>query len=390
MIGLIKSSFYNETDTKKKLADFILNCNKFSMGNECATFEKAFAKKQQRKYAVFVNSGSSANLILIQSLINLKILKKGGTVGVSALTWATNVMPLTQLGLHPYILDCSLDTLNLSPEILMKNISQLNGLFLTNTLGFSDDIDAIRKICDDKNIVFIEDNCESLGSKTSGRLLGNFGVASTFSTFVGHHLSTIEGGVVCTDDPDLYDMLLMVRSHGWLRNLTEDRKKITRQRYNVPEDTFYDKYTFYEPAYNVRPTEVTSYIGNIQIGYWDEIVERREQNWKEVSQVIDNNPDLHNISTSKMDKISNFAIPVITKSKDLFMKYKQVFENNEIEIRPIIAGNIALQPFLREYLAGQPDCPTAQYVHENGFYFGNNPELTSDEIDLFKKILTYE
>ncbi len=390
MIGLIKSSFYNETDTKKKLADFILNCNKFSMGNECATFEKAFAKKQQRKYAVFVNSGSSANLILIQSLINLKILKKGETVGVSALTWATNVMPLTQLGLRPYILDCSLDTLNLSPETLMKNISQLNGLFLTNTLGFSDDIDAIRKICDDKNIVFIEDNCESLGSKTSGRLLGNFGVASTFSTFVGHHLSTIEGGIVCTDDPDLYDMLLMVRSHGWLRNLTEDRKKITRQRYNVHEDTFYDKYTFYEPAYNVRPTEVTSYIGNIQIGYWDEIVDRREQNWKTVSQVIENNPDLYDISTSKMDKISNFAIPVITKSKDLFMKYKQVFENNEIEIRPIIAGNIALQPFLREYLANQPSCPTAQYVHENGFYFGNNPELASDEIDLFKKILTYE
>ena len=390
MIGLIKSSFYNETDTKKKLANFVLNCDKFSMGDECATFEKAFAEKQKRKYAVFVNSGSSANLILIQSLINLQLLKKGNIVGVSALTWATNVMPLIQLGLNPYILDCSLDTINLSPEILVKNISKLNGLFLTNTLGFSDDIDTIRKICNDNKIVFIEDNCESLGSKTSGRLLGNFGLASTFSTFVGHHLSTIEGGVVCTDNPDLYDMLLMVRSHGWLRNLTEERKKINRQRYNVPEDIFYDKYTFYEPAYNVRPTELTSHIGNIQVEYWDEIVEKREQNWKTVSQVIENNPDLHNISASKMDKISNFAIPVIAKSKSLFMKYKKIFEDNDIEIRPIIAGNIALQPFLREYLTDQQSCPTAQYVHENGFYFGNNPELTSDEIDLFKKILTYE
>lgn len=388
MIGLIKSSFYNEADTKKKIVRFVQESKKFSMGEECERFEKAFAQKQQRKFAVFVNSGSSANLILIQSLLNLGKLKRGDVIGVSALTWATNVMPLIQLGLKPYVLDCELDTLNVSPTTLSKNMSVLDGVFLTNTLGFSDKIEVIQKICKENGKILIEDNCESLGSRVNNKLLGNFSLASTFSTFVGHHISTIEGGLICTDDTDLYEMLLMTRSHGWLRNIEEKEKEKIRKRYRIRKDAFYDKYTFYVPSYNVRPTEINGLIGNIQIKYWDEIVRKRESNWKAISHTIETNPDLHTINTEHMDLVSSFAIPVIAKSKKLFQKYKSIFEQNDIEIRPVIAGNIAKQPFLRGYVDQSIACPTAQYIHEQGFYFGNNPELTEKEIQLFQKLLS--
>src|SRR3990167_10861047 len=197
MIKLIKSSFYNEAETKQRLVEFISRAEILSMGTECKKFEKAFAEKQQRKHAVFVSSGSSANLLLIQALLNLGKLNKGDVVGVSSLTWATNVMPIIELGLTPLAIDCEVNTLNISPEKLNSAIPKINALFLTNVLGFSDRIDKIKEICREKNIIFLEDNCESLGSQVNGNLLGNFGLASTFSFFVGHHMSTIEGGMIC-------------------------------------------------------------------------------------------------------------------------------------------------------------------------------------------------
>ena len=195
MIKLIKSTFYHESETKQALVDFIMQAEALSMGPQCKKFEEDFAEKQGRKYAVYVANGSVANLALIQALLNMGRLKKGMKVGFSALTWPTNVMPLIQLGLHPIALDCEIDTLNVSPTTLAEYIDDIDALFLTNVLGFCDDIDNIRNMCATKNVLLLEDNCESLGSKVGSTLLGNFGLASTFSFFVGHHLSTIEGGM---------------------------------------------------------------------------------------------------------------------------------------------------------------------------------------------------
>jgi len=192
------------------------------MNKECKKFENNFSKFQKRKYSVFVASGSSANLLLIQSLLNIGELKKGDSVGVSALTWSTNIMPLIQLGLNPVLIDCEIDTVNVSlRKIRGENI---DALFLTNALGFCSDIDEIKKYCEKNKILLIEDNCESLGSEYKGKMFGNFGKASTFSFFVGHHLSTIEGGMVCTDDEELYNNLLIARIHGWSRNLSKEKK----------------------------------------------------------------------------------------------------------------------------------------------------------------------
>ena len=232
-ITLIKSTFLKEEETKKKLCDFIMNQSRLSMGDECLKFEKNFSRKQKRKRSVFVSNGSCANLLLLQALINMGRLEVGDKVLFSSLTWATNVMPIIQLGLVPVPLDCEINTLNTSSRTLkeeLKKDKDVKCLFLTNALGFCDDIDEISKVCKDRGILLLEDNCESLGSEYKGKLLGNFGYASTFSFFVGHHLSTIEGGMIVTDDEYLYEMLVMARSHGWSRSNSKEfiSKKIQR------------------------------------------------------------------------------------------------------------------------------------------------------------------
>ncbi len=389
-INLIKSTFYNEEDTKTKLCDFIMDAKILSMKTECEKFENNFSKKQERKYSVYVHNGSCANMLLIQALINTKRLNLGDKVFVSNLTWPTNVMPLIQLGLVPIFLDVELETLNVSSIILKKayeKYSDVKGLFITNALGFCSDIDNIRDFCKEKQILFFEDNCESLGSMYKGIRLGNYGYASTFSFFVGHHLSTIEGGMICTDDEELYENLKMSRSHGWTRNNSEKFKEKMKRNNDVND--FYDIYTFYNLAYNFRPTEINGFIGNTQLVYWDEIVSKREKNYEEFNQVIAKNDDIIDLKLRNMDIISNFGMPLIFKSKELFEKYKKLFIDNNIEIRPIIAGNIAKQPFMKNKKFFETELPNSDYIACNGFYFANNPELNSEEIsriiDLLKK-----
>jgi CDP-6-deoxy-D-xylo-4-hexulose-3-dehydrase len=384
MIKLIKSSFYNEGETKKNLVDFILKAQIFSMSQQCSEFEKRFAEKQKRKHAVYVNSGSSANLVLIQSLLNLGILKKGNRVGFSALTWATNIMPLIQLGLVPVAIDCEIETLNVSPNTLKQKINEIDALFLTNVLGLSDDIIGVVNLCAENGIPIYEDNCEALGSVVGGRLLGNFGEASTFSFFVGHHISTIEGGMVCTDSDELYEMLLMVRAHGWDRNLTPEAQ--TKMRTINKVDGFFSKYTFYDLGYNVRPTEIQGFIGNSQIGFWDEIVQKRQENFKSFNASIGKNDEIFKLKTEHMDTVSNFAMPIICKDDNSFNKYRTKFEKNDIEIRPIIAGDMTKQIFYKKYVGGE-ECKNASFIHSHGFYFGNNPELTKEEVNLLTSLL---
>ena len=280
MIKLIKSTFYKEKQTKKALCKFIFDAKQLSIGPQCYLFEKNFAKWQGRKHCIFFNSGSSANLAIVQALLNLGLLKKNDLSGFSAITWATNPMPLIQLGLQAIPIDVELNTLNISSNKLLSLLKKhdIKMLFLTNLLGFCDDIDKIKNICKQKGIILIEDNCESLGTVYKNKKLGNFSLASTFSFFVGHHMSTIEGGAVCTDNEEIAIMLKLVRAHGWDRNLESKEQNKLRKKYNV-ESSFYSKYTFYDLGYNLRPTEINGFLGNTQIKYLDEIVRKRERNF---------------------------------------------------------------------------------------------------------------
>jgi CDP-6-deoxy-D-xylo-4-hexulose-3-dehydrase len=323
---------------------------------------------------------------LIQALLNLKKLKKGDKVGVSAVTWATNVMPLMQLGLVPVALDCSIDHLNVTSAELAKKIDDLKAVFLTNALGFCGDIDAIRELCAKKNVILLEDNCESLGTIYKGELLGNFSLASTFSFFVGHHLSTIEGGMICTDDEELYHMLLMVRAHGWDRPLPKDKQQALRKEHGV--DEFHATYTFYESAYNIRATEISGMLGVLQLPMLPKTIDRREQNFKKFQKAVESCADrYHTLAVDHIERISNFAMPVITKSKKIFEETVERFQKAGVEIRPVIAGDVTVHPFWTKTLP-KADCPNSKVIHTLGFYFPNNADLTDAEVDELCALLT--
>ncbi len=384
MINLIKSTFYHEKETKKLLAQFITNADKLSIGSECRKFEESFAKYQKRKYCVFVNSGSSANLALIQALFNIGKIHRGDLVGFSALTWSTNVMPIIQLGFTPIPIDVELETLNVSSKKLLETLRHhaLKALFITNLLGFCDDIDAIKKICSQRKIILIEDNCESLGTIYKGIKLGNFGTASTFSFYVGHHMSTIEGGAICTDNDSLATMLQLVRAHGWDRNLTEDKQIKMRKRHKV-NSSFYSRYTFYELGYNLRTTEINGFLGNIQLKYIDEIIKKRNINFLTFAKSIYQQTDrYYPIRYTHIDFLSNFAVPVVCRSKKIRDNLVKRCDN-KIEIRPVVGGDMTNQPFFHKYVPNFKDIwvrSNARLIHEQGLYFGNNPELTNKEI----------
>jgi len=370
MISLIKSTFHNEAETKKKLSKFLLEADKLSMGEYCLRFEDSLETWQGRKNAVLVNSGSSANLALLQALMNLGRLKKGDRVGFSALTWATNVMPIIQLGLIPVPIDVEIETLNIASDLVDKNFVEV--LFVTNLLGLCGDLDAIAEICEETKTILIEDNCESMGSIYDGERLGNFGLASTFSFYVGHHLSTIEGGAVMTDDDELADMLRMVRAHGWKRDIADSLD-------------FYGRYTFFDLGFNFRPTEITGFLGYNGMDYIEEIVWNRENNARFLSDIY-NNSKAYELITGHMDVYSSFSTPIVYKKESHKNEVVKHCEMMDIEVRPIVAGNITRQPFFMKYV-GKASCPNAELIHTNGLYAPNNPDLTFNELETIKEAL---
>lgn len=198
-------------------------------------------------------------------------------------------------------------------------------------------------------------------------------------------MSTIEGGMVCTNDDELHEYLIMGRAHGWDRNLSATSQESLRS--NAGVDDFYAKYTFYDLASNFRPTEINGFIGNTQIKYWDEIVSKRAENFVAFESAITLNDDFYQYELKHMDVVSNFSMPVVCKSADLATQYRKKFADAEVEIRPIIAGNMTKQPFYKKYVKDQSEQPNSDLVHAHGFYFGNNPELTTDEISRLCELL---
>ncbi len=390
MIKLIKSTFHNEEKTKKQLASFILKSTQLSFGPQCLEFEESFAKWQKRKHSIFLNSGSSANLAVIQALLNLGRIKKGENIGFSAITWSTDVMPIVELGLNPIPVDVELSTLNISSRNLLNTIEKhkLKVLLITNLLGFCDDIDEIKKICDKKGIILIEDNCESLGTIYKGKLLGNYSLASTFSFYVGHHMSTVEGGAVCTDDEELATMIKLVRAHGWDRNLDFTKQTEIRNKFKV-NSTFYSRYTFYDLGYNLRPTEINAFIGNTQIPYLNEIVKKRNSNFfKMALPIYEVSDKYYPIKYDHIQFLSNFAIPVICRSKEIRDELVKKCEE-KLEIRPVVGGDMVEQPFFGKYVREKfNENVNAKLIHQQGLYFGNNPELTNKEMDFIVSLFT--
>ena len=387
-VPLMRNAFLNEAETKQRLADFIRDAEMFSMGKECAKFEKKFAEWQGCKHALLFNSGGSANLALLQSLKSLGRLKEGDKVGFSSLTWSTNVMPIIQMGMVPVPVDVDKKTANVMSWNLLERLKEtdLQAFFATNVLGYAGDLAEIKRICAERGIVFIEDNCEGLGGRIAGDRFGNFGLGSTFSFFVAHHMSTIEGGMFCTNDDELCRMMKITRANGWDRNVLPEEQERMRAPYKI--NPFFAKYSFYNLAFNFRPTEITGFLGQEQMQYLDENIKKRLANHAQFDAAICSNDDLIHIEWDHIDSISPFGLIVLCKTPELRDKYLKRFMDNEIEVRPVIAGNMQNQPFYKNYVKELYDLPNTDSYNNCGFYCGNYPEMTKEDVGLICSCLS--
>jgi len=389
MIPLMKNPFLYVSQTKEELAAFILRTNRFSMGPECRRFEESFAEVQGSKEATLFNSGGSANLAMLQALVNLGRLKRGDRVGFSALTWSTNVMPIFQLGLVPVPIDCTPTTLNVMKQDLLARLAEVDlaAVFITNAMGFTGDLFAIQELCRERGIILLEDNCEALGTALpGGKRAGTFGVMASFSFFIAHHMSTVEGGMVCTDDDELVEMLRIVRANGWDRNLTAAQQRKWRKKYGVHSE-FIAKYTFYDLGYNMRPTEITGFLGSCQLRYLAETVTARQRIYDHLAAVSARNPDLIALDRSHLEVLSCFSFPVLCRTRALRDTYLAQFSGAGVEIRPMIAGNIQNQPFYAKYAERRFDLPGTDFIDACGFYCGNYPELTDADLEVLASCL---
>jgi CDP-6-deoxy-D-xylo-4-hexulose-3-dehydrase len=341
--------------------------------------EEKWAKKIGTKYSVFVNSGSSAIFLTLAALIQLNRLKNKKVV-VPALSWATDVSSPMLLNLDPIMCDCNLHDLSCDLEHLESIFKKDNPscLILVTPLGLVPRMEEIITLCQKYDVILLEDTCESMGSKYKGKYLGSFGMASFFSLYFGHHLSTIEGGFINTNDDDLYYMLLMMRSHGWDRDLPKEKQKEIRDKYNI--DDFKSLYNFYVPGFNLRATDLQAFIGLRAIDKLDEYSLKRNSNFFHYNNNMINDLKL---SIYNDDFISNFAMPVLSKNiKNIVAE----LTNNDIEVRPLIAGNIANKPMWYEKY-GKIDLPNANLIDKYGFYLPNHHNLKEEDIDKITNIV---
>jgi CDP-6-deoxy-D-xylo-4-hexulose-3-dehydrase len=377
-IDLVKDTIDGEDI--KNLISWLETNPRLTKGELTVQFEKEWSKWLGKKYSIFVNSGSSANLAAIYSLLLSNKLKNNKIV-VPAVSWVTTVTPAVQFGMEPIMCECDEENLGLNIDHLKQIIKEHDPscIILVHVLGFPNHMDEIIELCDKHNIKLIEDTCESMGSEYNNKKLGTFGDLSTFSFYFGHHMSTIEGGMISTDDEELYHILLSIRSHGWDRDLPKSKQIELREKYKV--GNFRSLYTFYYPGFNLRATDLQAFIGLQQLKKLDLIVSNRNKNYVRYKNEIKN--DFWSASEPTNSFVSNFSYPIITKNIDKLVK--SLTENN-IECRPLICGSITEHPFWYERY-GKQDLPNAKLVHEYGLYVPNNHEMTDDEINKIIKIV---
>ena len=356
---------------------------RLTKGDLTLELESKWSKKIGTKYSVYVNSGSSAILLSLAALlesgriINMKIIVQG-------LSWATDVSTPILLGMEPIMCDCNLKDLSCDLNHLESLFKEHNpsSMILVSTLGLVPEMDKIMSLCKEYDVLLFEDVCESMGSKFDGKHLGSFGFASFFSMYFGHHLSTIEGGFINTDDEDFYHLLLMMRSHGWDRDLPKEKQKKLREKYKVSE--FDSLYNFYVPGFNLRSTDLQAFIGLRSLDKLDKYSKIRNLNFKLYNSSIRVNE--LNLRDSNTNFVSNFAIPIVSKNK------KEIVDRlmgRGIEVRPLIAGDMSKKPMWYERF-GKCSLPNCEIVDEFGFYIPNHQDITEEQINIISNIINNE
>lgn len=345
--------------------------DRLTMGPETKKFEASLSKHFGSKFAVFCNSGSSANL-LGMTAIGLSVAKSiRNEVIVPAVGWSTTFYPVVQAGFTLKFVDIELSTLNMSPATLESAINEKTaGVVGVNLLGNPMNLRRLREICDQNNLFFFEDNCESMGASQNGKQAGTVGDVSSFSTFFSHHISTIEGGFCLTDDQDLYEKMLALRAHGWTRDLGDE---------NHLEDksgkSFDDMFRFLLPGYNLRPTEIASLLGLEQLKKLPAILEGRLSNvlhWLEHSKGV---PWMMTQEVAENSVSSWFGFSIIPKPNSVSREdLISLLEEMRIEYRPIVTGNFTKQPVMKllPHVNDVLEFPNSTYVDKTGLFIGNH------------------
>jgi CDP-6-deoxy-D-xylo-4-hexulose-3-dehydrase len=384
----LASSTWNENEYAA--IQRVIDSDMFTMGKEVAQYEKNFADFFGSKYALMVSSGSTANLLMIAALFCTKNdsikLKRGDEIIVPAVSWSTTYFPLQQYGLKVKFVDIDLDTLNMDLDKLEEAITEDTRAILTvNLLGNPNNFARMNEIIAGKNIFILEDNCESMGATIDGKQAGTFGVMGTYSTFFSHHMATMEGGCVVTDDEELYHILLCIRAHGWTRNLP----KFNKVSGEKSDDPFEESFKFILPGYNARPLEMSGALGIEQLKKLPGFIETRRENAKLFQSLFGNHPYLS--IQQETGRSSWFGFSLIIKENAPYTRAELVklLTENGIECRPIVTGNFLKNTEVLEYfdyeVSGTLD--GAEYLDEHGLFVGNHQNEIEKEIRLLAKIL---
>ena len=346
----------------------------YTMGANVQAFECDFAKYVGSKHCVMVNSGSSAILLMVAALFYTKNpllkLKRGDEVIVPAVSWSTTYYPLYQYGLRIKFVDIDLNTLNYDLDQLAQAVTdRTRAIMAVNLLGNPNDFGRIQQIIGDRNIVLMEDNCESMGAKYEGKHAGTFGVMGGFSSFFSHHISTMEGGLIVTDDEELYQILLSLRAHGWTRNLPKQNLVCS----DKSDDPFEESFRFVLPGYNVRPLEIEGALGVEQVKRLPSLIAARRENGKLLQVAMSHHPEL--IIQQEIGESSWFGFSLVIRPGSKLTRKELVIQLNKLgfECRPIVAGNFAKNEVVKYFDSEvHGTLKNAEHIDQNGLFVGNH------------------
>ncbi len=367
-----------------QLAKFVLTSDRFTNGRKVREFESKWSQWLGSKHSLYVSSGSTANLLLLSAIKELYGLKNGDKVLVPSDTWVTNIAPVIQLGFTPIFCDINTDNFSFCEddlEYISKTHPDIKLIFVTHLIGFPANNNLYKKLFPDALI--LDDVCESHGCRSSdGSRVGSNSLGATFSFYFGHHISTVEGGMVCTNNDDLYNLLRLKRSHGLARE---------SDRYDDYVKLYPDiskQFLFVTDGYNFRNHELGAVLGLSQLKRLDSYIERRNNNYQLFINLISKYSHKFKVPVFHSG-CSNFCLPLLCKEKEDVDKLKRLFDDNGIEHRPIIGGNLLKQPFLSNYsIVTNKSNLTVDFVHYNGLYLGNNQFIGKKEIDLLDNVLS--
>tara|TARA_B100001250_G_scaffold281504_1_gene243779 strand:+ start:1142 stop:2326 length:1185 start_codon:yes stop_codon:yes gene_type:complete len=370
-------------DDKTALIDHInIDGVRFTQGSKVRQFEKEWSKWLGVKHSVFVNSGASANYIMVSIM---KEMKGYGEVIVPTLGWVSDISPVVNLGLKPVFVDVSLETFSTDIEKILPLVNENTiGLTLVHCLGFNSISQQIIDLCKDKDIFLIEDCCEAHGATYQEKKVGTLGDVSNFSFYFGHHMTTIEGGMVCTNDDEIYQYAKMFRSHGMTRldYLQNDELGMNLQKkYESLYPDLNPLFTFAVPGYNMRNQELNALIGTSQLKRLDYNIQRRVENLKTWVDTLDSDKFF---TDYELKGNSNFALPlmILDEDRNRLLRVCDILKRNEVEYRIGTAGggNQAKQPYLEKYDFVAGELPNSDYIHHYSLYIGNHPEISKEKI----------